>query len=550
MFTLSSLALLPLCVVAEFSATSQLFQLAGGDAANNVKFSWNTTDGADSYNIMLRSSSGAYETVATAPGNTYDVYDLNATSTFRIQAMSGTSTLDTSADIAVTPATTTSGLNTYDNTAASTLKIKSDLVSGDTYYRYNYVTDDNGFSHFSQQTSTDGYTFTGDTTVLTRADVCASVADGFCKLESIKWAQHPTTNQVVMWGHFENNADYTLGQVAVAHGTPGENLTFGGAFRPGGDDSRDLTFFADDDGAGYIVSAINTNTDLGLYALDAAWTNVTAKLATLQPGEHREAPAVVREGGHYYLFTSTAAGWYPSPGKYISAANISGPWSASAAVGNVVNFGAQSGQIERIGDVYVMAANRWAAQWAHPEASNRQILLPIAFVDGLASYAFYSTIQYDDDAGVVVPVQNGRVLSVGKAATSSGAADGSDANAACDGTQDDENNLFTPAGVPFWWQVDLGAAYAISQVDVTPRQVGGSETYLQYNVTGSGDGESFEELADESANTAVGFRSSNVDAAGSRYRYVRVNVQKVVNIHNDDEADWAAGLHEVVVYGS
>ncbi|KAK0664857.1 hypothetical protein DIS24_g59 [Lasiodiplodia hormozganensis] len=548
LLTLFPFALLPLCAVAKISATAQLFQLNGGNGANNVKLSWTTVSGATSYDILRRSSSGSYDRVASAPGNTYDVYDLNGASTFQIQAMNGGSKVDASGDIAVTPGSSASGLNTYDNTAASSVKIKSNLVSGQTYYRYNYVTDSQGFSHFSQQTSSDGYTFSGDTTVLSRADVCASTDDGFCKLESINWAQHPKSGQVVMWAHFEKAKDYTLGRVAVAYGTPGKSLTFGGAFRPAGDDSRDLTFFADQDGSGYIISAIKTNSDLGLYALNAEWTNVTSKVATLQAGEHREAPAMVHQGGYYYLFTSTAAGWYPSPGKFISAQKLSGPWSASRNIGNVVNFGAQSGQVDKIGDNYVMAANRWAAQWAKPEPSNRQILLPIAFSDGLASYAFYDTLQYDDNSGVVVGVQNGRILSVGKTATSSGAASNSAPGAASDGIQDDANNLFTPSGVPFWWQVDLGEAHDISQVDVTPKQVAGSETYIQYNITGSSDGKTFTELADESANTAVGFRSSKITGSGS-HRYIRINVQKVINIHNNNEADWAVGLHEVLVYG-
>lgn len=548
--TLVASALLPLYAVAEVTVTSQLFQLAGGNAANNVKFTWALASGATSYDILRSSGSGSFERVASAPGNSLDVYDLTGPATFRIQATNGNSQVDVSSDIAITPGgTTPRNLNTYDNTAANSLKVKSDLVLDGTYYRYNYVTDAQGFSHISQQTSTDGYTFTGDTSVLTRAEVCASVSDGLCKLESIKWAQHPQTNQVVMWAHFENAKDYTLGQVAVAYGTPGKGLTFGGAFRPAGDDSRDMTFFADSDGSGYIISAIKTNTDLGLYALNDKWTNVTSKVATLQAGERREAPAMVHQDGYYYLFTSTAAGWYPSQGKFISAQNLSGPWSASRNIGNVVNFGAQSGQVEKIGNNYIMAANRWAANWAKPEASNRQILLPISFSNGLASYSFYETLSYSDDTGVVIGVQNGKVLSVGKTATSSGAASGSSPSVANDGTQDDPNGLFTPSGVPFWWQVDLGQAHTITQVDLTPRQVGGSETYLQYTISGSNDWQSFTQIADESGNTAVGFRSSKISASGT-YRYIRVNVEKVINIQNGNEADWAVGIHEILVYGN
>lgn len=541
-------SLLPLFAAARINVTSQLFQLAGESTVSNVKLTWALVDDAASYEVLLRSDSGSYDVLATAPGDSWDVYGLTANQTYQIRGVNGSTTVDTSDDVTVAPVSSLpANLNTYDNTVASSLSIKSNLVSGSTYYQYNYVTDSNGFSHFQMQTSTDGYNFTGNTTVITRETVCASVDNGFCKLESIAINQHPTTNQVVIWAHFENAADYTLGEVAVLYGDPGENLTFGGAFRPAGDDSRDLGFFADDDGSGYLVTAINTNTDLGLYSLNAAWTNVTAKAATLQPGENREAPALVRAGPHYYLFSSTAAGWYPSQGKYVSAQNLTGPWTAARNVGNTNTFGAQSGGVSRIGDTFVMRANRWAAQWALPEASNRQVVLPVALADGLASYGFYRMLAYSDDAGVVVGVQSGRILSVGQpASASSGAATASAAN---DGTQDEPDNLFAPSEVPFWWQVDLGDAYGVAQVDITPRQTGGSETYLQYNVTGSTDQENWTLLVNGTGNTAVGFLSEAVSDSGS-YRYIRLNVDKVINIHNGNEADWAAGLNEVTVYGT
>lgn len=487
---------------------------------------------------------------AADPGNGFDIYNLQGSTSFQIEAIDASNkTLDMSAELNVT-VTVSSGSNlaAYDNTAASSLKVRSNLKGSDgTYYKYNYVTDANGFSHISQQTSTDGYTFDGDTQVLTKVEVCASTDDGNCKLESINWAQNPADGRVFMWAHFEKANDYTLGQVAVAYGTPGSgNLTFGGAFRPGGDDSRDMTFFADDDGAAYIVCAINTNTNLGLYALTADWTNVTSKVATLQANEHREAPALIKNDGWYYLFTSTAAGWYASQGKYISAQQLAGPWSASRNIGNLNTFGAQSGQVVEIGDTHVLAANRWAANWAHKEASNRQTMLPIAAAGGTASYHFYHQLQYDDDTGVVVPVQSGRVLSVGKSASTS--VNSGNASLANDGIQDQEGNLFAAGAVPFWWEVNLGADLVVSQIDLTPRQVGGSETYVQYNVTGSTDRQAWTTLVDEAANQSPGFRTASVSEAG-RFRYVRVNVHNVVNVHNDNEADWAAGLHEVTVHG-
>lgn len=203
MTRLSSLlasAALPLSARCALSVTSQLFQLAGStQGTNNVKFSWDLVDGAAAYNIQQKVSSGSYMTVATAPGNGYDIYGLQGSSNFQIEAVdAGNKTIDRSAELEVT-ATAGSGSNleVYDNTVASSLKVKSKLKGSDgTYYAYRYVTDAEGFGHISQQTSKDGYTFEGDTQVLTKAEVCASTEDGNCKLESINWAQHPKDGRV------------------------------------------------------------------------------------------------------------------------------------------------------------------------------------------------------------------------------------------------------------------------------------------------------------------------------------------------------------------
>lgn len=520
--------LLPTLAGAEMSVLSQLFRLASSGAQSNVKLSWSLVDGATNYTVLAGTDLAP---VASSPGNGVDLYDLTGAETYQVRAFNGSdpTPLDASANFTVTPVAAAAGaLDSYDNLVRSDLRVQSKIKIGSTFYRYNLVTDAQGYSHFSEQSSTDGYTFTGDTQVLPRATVCASVANGQCKLESIKWAQHPDTEEAVMWAHFENAADYTLGQVAGASGLPGSggNFSFSGAFRPAGDDSRDLTFFADTDGAGYIISAINTNTDLGLYALTADWRNVSGKTATLQAGERREAPAMVHVDGSYYLFTSTANGWYPSEGKYISAPALAGPWTASRNIGNAGNFGAQSGQIEKIGPSYLQASNRWAAQWAVPEASNRQVLLPIAFSGGVAQYNFYPTLQYNDEQGVVVPVQSGRIVSVGRTVTASA---GTNAAAAADGIQSDPDNLYVPAAVPFEWAVDLAGEHAITQVDMTPKSVGGSDTYLQYTVQGSVDGTTWTTIADESTNQAVGFRTNQINDTAT-YRHVKLAVQRVVNI--------------------
>jgi hypothetical protein len=265
---------------------------------------------------------------------------------------------------------------------------------------------------------------------------------------------------------------------------------------------------------------------------------------------------MVHVDGYYYLFTSNTAGWYPSQGQYISATALAGPWSESRGIGNTANFGAQSGWIATFGTEMAMMASRWGAQWAHPEARNSQRMLPISFGDGYASYGYFGTVKYNATGGGLVPVQSGKILSMGKPANASGLSTDAPGDAvACaasranDGIQTDGDNYFKSDQVPFWWQVDLQTNATISQIDMTTKMVKGSETYYGYVIMGSSDGSDYVQLVDGSTNTVVGFVSHKISST-SRFRYVKVIVNKVVNVQNGNEADWARGIHEFVVYGT
>ncbi|OIW30392.1 hypothetical protein CONLIGDRAFT_632452 [Coniochaeta ligniaria NRRL 30616] len=475
---------------------------------------------------------------------------------YQVQAFASNGTsLGQSAETSAATFAVGNNYDTYDNTVLRTFAPKSDLESGGIYYQYNYESDANGFLQFVQQTSTDGYNFAGNTVVLTRSQVCASVSGGYCILQATNIVKNPATGNFVLWAHLENNVDYTLAQVAVAEAVPGQPFTFIGTYQPEGQQSRDLTFFEDVDGSGYLISTANNNQDLNLYRLTPNWTAIASWPAVLLAGQSREAPSMVHVGDYYYLFTSNTAGWYPSQGQYISAPALAGPWSESRGIGNTANFGAQSGWLVTFGTQIAMMADRWGAQWAPPEASNSQRMLPISFGNGYASYGFYETVKYNATGGGLVPVQSGKILSMGKPVADSGLSTDAPGDAvtyaaskANDGIQNDEDNYFKPNYVPFWWQVDLQTNASITQIDMTTNMVKGSETYYGYVIQGSWDGSYYIQLVDGSTNTAPGFVSSKVSSSYS-FRYIKVIVYRVVNVHNGQEADWARGIDEFVVYG-
>lgn len=79
------------------------------------------------------------------------------------------------------------------------------------------------------------------------------------KVERPKVIYNSTTGKYVMWMHYENAADYSLGRVAVASSdSVCGNYTYHGSFRPLNYESRDMTVFKDDDGSAYLISASNS----------------------------------------------------------------------------------------------------------------------------------------------------------------------------------------------------------------------------------------------------------------------------------------------------
>ncbi|KAM3421627.1 hypothetical protein BST61_g2013 [Cercospora zeina] len=168
--------------------------------------------------------------------------------------------------------------------------------------------------------------------------------------------------------------------------------------------------------------------------------------------------------------------------------------------------------------------------------------------EGFISYHHYRTVQYSDDITVagqgIYGVQSGRILSDGKPSSSN--AGDADIGAANDGIPNDPANVFVPSGVPFWYQIDLQDSHAISQVDLTTKLVQGSETFYKYNVTGSADGQTFELLVHQSNAVDVGF-SASFPTTTQQYRYIRINVEGVINNVNGQAASWAVGIHEVTL---
>jgi len=220
-----------------------------------------------------------------------------------------------------------------------------------------------------------------------RTDLDMAVRDGegritaYCNIERPKVLFNRQTGKFVMWMHYENGLDYSAARCAVATcDTPDGAYVYHGSFNPCGQMSRDCTLFLDDDGTAYFLSAARDNADLNLYRLSADYLSVDAHIRTLWPDQYREAPAVVKHGGLYYIVTSGCTGWPPNQGMYSYASDLAGPWSVPVPLGDETTYDSQPAFILPVegpnGRTYLLFGDRW-----DPCAYERSsyVVLPLAF---------------------------------------------------------------------------------------------------------------------------------------------------------------------------
>ena len=95
---------------------------------------------------------------------------------------------------------------------------------------------------------------------------------------------------------------------------------------PGGQMSRDMTIFVDDNGKAYHIYSSEGNITLHIAELTPDYTGHTGKFVRAFPGRFMEAPAIFKHKGKYYLIASGCTGWAPNAARSAVAKNIAGPW--------------------------------------------------------------------------------------------------------------------------------------------------------------------------------------------------------------------------------
>ncbi len=151
---------------------------------------------------------------------------------------------------------------------------------------------------------------------------------------------------------------------------------------PGGQMSRDMTVFVDDDGTAYHIHSAEENLTLNIAELTPDYLDYTGRYIRLAPGGHNEAPTIFKRDGVYWMITSGCTGWDPNEARMFRAKSMWGPWEQlpSPFRGEDVNksFHTQGTYIFKIegADQYIFMADRWIPRSLK---NSRHIWLPIEY---------------------------------------------------------------------------------------------------------------------------------------------------------------------------
>lgn len=152
---------------------------------------------------------------------------------------------------------------------------------------------------------------------------------------------------------------------------------------PGGQMSRDMTVYVDDDGKAYHIYSAEENLTLNIAELADDYLDYTGRYVRVAPGGQNEAPAIFKRDGVYWMITSGCTGWAPNEARMFKATSLWGPWEQlpSPFVGKDAkkSFHTQGTyifKVEGTEDGFVFMADRW-----NPRSlkNSRHIWLPIDF---------------------------------------------------------------------------------------------------------------------------------------------------------------------------
>ncbi|HUC92840.1 MAG TPA: family 43 glycosylhydrolase [Paenibacillus sp.] len=166
--------------------------------------------------------------------------------------------------------------------------------------------------------------------------------------------------------------------------------------------ARDMTLFKDDDGTAYLIYSSEENRTIYISKLNEEYTDVVGwhrdgnvqrdteykavygeDYIRVFPGAQREAPAMFKYDGKYYMITSGATGWAPNPARYTVADDIFGEWKPlrdpSVGAKASTTFDSQSTYVIPVDPAkgkFIYMGDRWIS---NDLKQSKYIWLPIEF---------------------------------------------------------------------------------------------------------------------------------------------------------------------------
>lgn len=156
----------------------------------------------------------------------------------------------------------------------------------------------------------------------------------------------------------------------------------------GGQMSRDMTVYIDDDGKAYHITSSQENLTLLVCELQDDYLDYTGKYNMIAPGGQNEAPCIFKKDGTYWLICSGCTGWAPNEARMFTSKSIWGPWKQlpSPFVGTATGyrnmpanktFGGQGTYIlNNVADYPIFMADIWNSRHL---SQSMHLWLPINF---------------------------------------------------------------------------------------------------------------------------------------------------------------------------
>jgi hypothetical protein len=185
-------------------------------------------------------------------------------------------------------------------------------------------------------------------------------------IERPKVIYNAKTRKYVMWMHIDKK-DYSYSQSGVAiSDKPAGPYHYLGSVKPNGNMARDMTVFQDDDGKAYLIYSSEQNKTMQVCLLSDDYLAPTKTFSRILIDRNREAPALFKSGGKYYLITSSCTGWSPNAATYAVADNPLGPYkeygNPCQGPGAETTFDAQSTYVLPVNGKpgnFIFMADRW-----------------------------------------------------------------------------------------------------------------------------------------------------------------------------------------------